>query len=44
MFSHIVKYINDTVKSDENLSFIGVLDIFGFEDFEVLKYINEYIL
>jgi myosin heavy subunit len=48
MFSHIVKYINDTVKSDENLSFVGVLDIFGFEDFEVnsfeqfsINYANE---
>ncbi|ORX76076.1 hypothetical protein BCR32DRAFT_209564, partial [Anaeromyces robustus] len=48
MFSHIVKYINDTVKSDENLSFIGVLDIFGFEDFDVnsfeqfsINYANE---
>jgi len=40
MFSHIVKYINDTVKSDENLSFVGVLDIFGFEDFEVSLFNN----
>jgi len=43
MFSHIVKYINDTVKSDENLSFIGVLDIFGFEDFDVRIIIYIYI-
>ncbi|KAJ3056440.1 cytochrome c oxidase subunit 1 [Rhizophlyctis rosea] len=33
MFSWIVKFISDTTVSKQNLPFVGVLDIFGFEDF-----------
>ncbi|KXS10692.1 myosin [Gonapodya prolifera JEL478] len=34
MFSWIVSYINDTTTSKDSSLSVGVLDIFGFEDFE----------
>ena len=33
MFSWIVGYINEMTKKDDELPFVGVLDIFGFENF-----------
>ncbi|KAJ3044171.1 Unconventional myosin-VIIb [Rhizophlyctis rosea] len=33
MFSWIVRFISDTTMNKQDLPFIGVLDIFGFEDF-----------
>ena len=35
MFSWIVKFISDTTVNKQTLPFVGVLDIFGFEDFAV---------
>ncbi len=35
MFSWIVGYINDTTQKSGDHPFVGVLDIFGFEDFKV---------
>ncbi|RKP01558.1 hypothetical protein CXG81DRAFT_571, partial [Caulochytrium protostelioides] len=33
LFSWIVGFINETTKRDDSLPFVGVLDIFGFENF-----------
>ena len=48
MFSFIVSFINDTTRNKANLNFVGVLDIFGFEDFVInsfeqfcINYANE---
>jgi myosin heavy subunit len=37
MFSWIVSSINETTKAKKDLRFVGVLDIFGFEDFKVSR-------
>ena len=37
MFNWIVNYINDITKHKLVLNFVGVLDIFGFEDFAVCR-------
>jgi myosin heavy subunit len=34
MFAWMVAYINDATSMADNLPFIGILDIFGFEDFQ----------
>lgn len=36
LFSWIVTFINEQTKKPGDLHFVGVLDIFGFEDFQVL--------
>jgi hypothetical protein len=38
MFSWIVAWINQTTCSKQYMGFVGVLDIFGFEDFAVNSY------
>jgi myosin heavy subunit len=35
MFNWIVLFINEATRFPEELPFVGVLDIFGFEDFQV---------
>lgn len=35
MFSWIVTHINSTTQTGGSLPFVGILDIFGFEDFQV---------
>lgn len=47
-FEWVIKKINSRIKGKEDFKFIGIFDIFGFENFEVnyfeqfnINYVNE---